>query len=179
MGKYQILDIAEIIEGNDPFIARGYSIVKTTRRVSDDDGNPTGEDEVVGIRIPIKSSGVEEYREEIAKKAPKPPVVTVDGAEVGQKAGERYRVFDLTDDAYVEAFEAHANDLTFKVVAFAIDAPIKNADGNEAKEIAEKEAILKRLNLTAHQIEQIAADIQALTMIESERADFLSARRSG
>ena len=178
-GKYEIIDIAEIVEGDELFVGRGYSIVKTTRRVLDESGDPTGASETVGIRLPIKSSGAQEYIDALSKIAPKPPTITVDGAEIGKKSGELYRVFDVTDEKYLEALDQHMQDVTFKVVAFALDVPIRDADGGDVKTIDEKEKILKRLNLTSHQVEEIADDIRRLTMITDERADFLSARRSG
>ena len=170
--EIEILDISELVEGSSVFEAKGYSIVKATVR------GENGESVVRPIRIPIRSAGVADFQEKLAQKAPVPPVKTVDGAEIGRKPGELYRIFDTTDEKYIDDLEKHMTDSTFKIAAFAIDVPMKTASGELVDSLEEKETILRGLNLTAFQIENLAQDVRDLTRFAGERADFLSGRRS-
>ena len=56
--------ISELIEGSKLFDSTGYSLLKITKK-----GNEKY------LELPIKSTGVAEYMEELSGKAPRPPVI--------------------------------------------------------------------------------------------------------
>ena len=162
--------ISELVEGAMIFESRGYSVIKVTRG---------GEEKP--LKIPIKSTGVAEYQEELSQKAPRPPVVkefikkgSPEGRALGLPHDQITLVFDTTDEKYINAQEKHLQDFTWRVAAFAIDASLKMADGNVAESVDDKIKVLKSNRITGHHIDQIVEDVRALTKWSEDREDFLS-----
>lgn len=161
--------ITELVEGANLFESRGYSIVKVTR---------AGEEK--RLRLPIKSTGVADYMEKLRGKAPRPPVTfqivkkdSPEGRELGLTHDRKVQVFDTTDERYIDAIEKHNQEFNWAIVIFALDLPWKKADGTEVQELEDKKRILKSNGITWTHINQIFADVQTLTRMEEERADFL------
>jgi hypothetical protein len=156
--------ITELVEGANLFESRGYSIVKVTR---------AGQEKL--LRLPIKSTGVADFIEKLKGRAPRPPVIfqivkrdSPEGRELGLTHDRKIQVFDTTDEKYITNQE-----FNWAVAIFALDMPFRKADGTEAKDTEEKKRVLKSNGITWHQINKIFADVQALTLMAEERADFL------
>lgn len=168
----EIRTISELVAGEALFDSRGFSIVKVTK-----DGVESK------IKLPIKSTGVAEYQEELAGKAPIPPVTIerIDkdskrGRETGLKRSEMHTVYDTTDKTYIEALEKHNQDFLWRIVIFALDIKWTKADGGEGKSFDEKKAILRSNGITGHHIDKIYNDVILLTQFAEDRQDFLSKR---
>ena len=65
-------------------------------------------------------------------------------------------------------------DFQWQLVAFAIDANLKMADGTIAKTPEQKMQVLKSIGLTGNHVNQIVADVNDLTKFSEDREDFLS-----
>jgi len=168
--KNQIETITELIDGESVFESHGYAKIKVTR-----------EDTAKKIRLPIKSSGVAEFQEKLAAKAPKPPTTfemiqkgSDEGKAMGLKHHQKSIVFDLTDESYIDAMEEHNNDFTWRVAVFALDLSWKKKDGKKADSYEEKKAILQSAGLTMYQMADIMKAVNKLTMFAGEQEDFLS-----
>ena len=161
--------ITELVEGEALFESKGYSIVKVTKG---------GEEKL--IKLPIKSTGVADYIEKLRTKAPRPPVTfqivkrdSPEGKELGLSHDRKIQVFDTTDERYIDAMTKHNQDFNWAVAIFALDLSWKRSDGSLVEDIEEKKKILKSNGITWQQINTIFEDVQALTKMEDERADFL------
>ena len=73
--KVRQVAITRLKAGEQPFLAWGYSYLKGTQLVEDESkpGNYIAEE--VEFKVPIKSVGVSEVTDRIARKAPVPPVI--------------------------------------------------------------------------------------------------------
>lgn len=163
--------ITELTEGAALFESKGYSIVKVTK---------SGVERL--LKLPIRSTGVAEYIEQLRGKAPRPPVTfqvvkkdSPEGKELGLTHDRKIQVFDTTDERYIDLLEKHNQDFNWAVAIYALDMPWKLAGGGEAQTVEEKKRILKTNGITWSHINKIFADVQALTRMEEERADFLPA----
>lgn len=161
--------ISELMEGGNLFDCRGYSVVKVTKGGVEK-----------RLKLPIKSTGVAEYMEQLKGKAPRPPVTfqvvkrdSPEGKELGLTHDRKIQVFDTTDERYVDALEKHNQEFTWSVAIFALDMPFRKTDGAEAQSPEDKKRILKSNGITWSHINQIFADVQALTRMEDETSDFL------
>ena len=161
--------ITELTEGANLFESHGYSIVKVTKG---------GVEKL--LKLPIKSAGVADYMEKLRSRAPRPPVIfqvakkdSPEGKELGFTHDRKIDVFDTTDERYIDALEKHNQDFNWAVAIFALDMPFRKSDGTEAGDVEEKKRILKSNGITWSQINRIFADVQALTLMAEERADFL------
>lgn len=161
--------ISELIAGERIFDSSGFSLIKITS---------------AGVEhmkhLPIKSTGVSEFQEELRGKAPRPPVKkelikknSADGKAMGLPHDRLLQVFDNTDEAYLDALEKHNQDFIWQVIIFAIDVLWKKADGAMANTFEEKKGILKSTGITGHHTDQIFRDVQDLTRIKEEEEDFL------
>lgn len=133
------------------------------------------------VRVPIKTTGVMEYREKVAAAAPKPPTTTKlikagsDEADVfGINQDAEIIVFDTTDESYVEALNEHNNDFVLRVAVFAIDLQWVKNDGTTAKTYEEKRAILESNGICGIQLTTIYNDITKLAKFSEVNEDFLS-----
>ncbi len=162
--------ISELVAGKNLFDSRGFTIIKVTK-----DG------EAQKRKLPIKSTGVAEFQEELSGKAPKPPRTferikknSKDGQAMGLKHDQMMTVFDPTDEEYIDALEKHTQYLLWQVAVFALDIKWTKADGTEAKDFEEKKEVLKTNNISGHQVDKIYTDVQLLTQFQEDRQDFLS-----
>ena len=175
-----VLEVTEFIEGQPIFESKGISLVKITKVIQDDDGKPINQ--ISTLRIPIKSSGVDELVKEFGKESPKPPVVNKvikPGTDLAKQLGmtEKGWVqgFDLTDPEYIKTLDEHNRLLGMKVVLKGLAVIIKDKEGNIVEDDNEKVRILRGMGLTGEQFTQIANDISMLTKWEEVREDaFLS-----
>lgn len=162
--------VSELIEGEKIFDSSGFSLVKITRK---------GVEEF--LELPIKSTGVGEFQEELTGKAPRPPVKkelikkdSAEGKALGLAHDRLVQVFDNTDEKYIDALEKHNQDFIWQIVVFALDISWKKKDGSLATTYEEKKEILKSTGITGSHTDQIFGDVQNLTRIQEDQEDFLS-----
>ena len=162
--------ISELVENASIFDSRGYSIVKVTK-----DGIEKK------IKLPIKSTGVKEYQDELSGKAPKPPATkefikkgSPEGKALGIPHDQIAIVFDTTDEAYVDALNAFNQEFYWRVALFALDVSWTKSDGTAANTYEEKKKVLQSNGVTFYQIRRICNDVDSLTQFAEDRQDFLS-----
>ena len=168
--KIDIETVSELMENASVFDSRGYSVVKVTK-----DG------EVKKIKLPIKSTGVKEYQDELSGKAPKPPLTkelvkkgSPEGKELGLPHDKIVIIFDTTDEKYVDDLNAFNQDFYWRVALFALDVKWTKSDGMAADTYETKKQILQSNGVTFYQIQRICKDVDALTQFAEDRQDFLS-----
>jgi hypothetical protein len=161
--------ISQLVEGENLFDSRGYSVVKVTKE---------GEEKF--LKIPIKSTGVAEFERQLAGTAPRPPVkhevIKADSPEgqlLGLKKDALRAVFDAADEKYVDALDRHNREFTWKVAVFGIDVEWKRRDGALVTDLEEKKAILQANGISSHQINRIFKDLRNLTRLREDQEDFL------
>lgn len=162
--------ISELLAGGNLFESRGYSVVKVTKG---------GKEKF--LKLPIKSTGVAEYENELRGKEPKPPesfeIIKKDSPEgraMGLRHDKKVIVANTQDPQYVNEFAEFTRDLGWRVAVFALDIVFKDKDGNPVEDLDQKKKILQSNGITDHQSAQIFNDVQNLTRIAEEQADFLS-----
>lgn len=166
--------ITSLVEDGALFECSGYARVKVTR---------SGEEKI--LRLPIKSTGVQEFMDQLAELAPQPPVISKMiekdsemGRSLGLAADGPVQMFDLTDEAYIEKLRRHNQDFIWRVVIFALAMDFKNKDGVAVEDFEAKKKVLESNGITWEQANQIYADVGKLTRFAEEREDFLSAGAS-
>ena len=162
--------VSELVEDAGIFDSRGYSVVKVTKNGVEQN-----------LKLPIKSTGVHEYQDVLSAKAPRPPVKkelvkkkSDEGKTLGLPHDQFVMMFDLTDEAYIDAQEKHINEFNWRVAVFALDLAWIKKDGSTAESYEEKKKILQSNEITGHQINKIFMDVQALTQYAEDRENFLS-----
>ena len=162
--------ISELIQGEKTFDSYGFSLLKITHN---------GVEEL--LELPIKSTGVAEFQEELTGKAPRPPVKkevikkdSLEGKVLGLDEDRLTQVFDNTDEVYIDALEKHNQDFIWQIVIFALDIAWKKKDGTDAAIFEEKKTILKSTGITGTHTNQIFKDVMALSQMQGAREDFLS-----
>ena len=162
--------ISELVEDAGLFDSRGYSTVKVTK---------DGKEKL--IQLPIRSAGVDQFKAELSKKAPRPPVTkqfikkgSAEGKALGLPHDSVVMVFDTTDEAYNDAMNAYNEDFAWRVAVFALDVNWKKKDGSLAEKFEDRKAILQSNGITDHQRTKIYQDVGDLTRYAEEREDFLS-----
>ncbi|MBN2568127.1 MAG: hypothetical protein JXB42_01720 [Deltaproteobacteria bacterium] len=161
--------ISELVAGQKVFDSSGFSLLKVTKG---------GVEEL--LELPIKSTGVAEFEEELSGKAPKPPVKkelvrkdSKEGKAMGLIHDRLMQVFDTTDETYIAALERHTSDFVWQICIFALDITWTKKDGSEAETFGERKEILQTNGITGSHVDQIYKDVRTLTRIEEEEADFL------
>ena len=162
--------ISELIEGEKTFDSYGFSLIKITR---------DGVEQL--LELPIKSTGVAEFQEELTGKAPRPPVKkevikkdSPEGKALGLDEDRLMQVFDNTDEVYIDALEKHNQEFIWRIVVFALDIAWKKKDGIPVFTFEEKKAILKSTGITGSHTNQIFKDVMALSRVQGAMEDFLS-----
>jgi len=163
--------ISQLVAGQKLFDSSGYTTLMTTKE---------GKEEP--LELPIKSTGVSEFMDELSGKAPQPPVRrelikkdSKEGRALGLPHDRMVQVFDNTDEDYINALERHNQDFSWRVVIFALDIDWKKQDGSPAVTFEEKKEVLKTNNITMNHIDRIVLDVQNLTRLKEDQDDFLSA----
>jgi len=166
--------IAAIIEGEELFHSRGTSVIKVTK---------DGREQL--LEIPIRTAGVSELMEDLAGKAPKPPVKTElvrkdspEGRALRLTQDRLVQMFDLTDEAYTTALAEHGRRFVWAVVIQALDLEFKDAQGRSVEDPERKRVILEASGLTSEHLARILKDVRHLTRLAEEEADFLSGNAS-
>ena len=162
--------ISELVQGEKTFDSYGFSLIKITR---------DGVEEL--LELPIKSTGVAEFQEELTGKAPRPPVKkevikkdSLEGKLLGLDEDKLMQVFDNTDEEYIDALEKHNQGFIWQIVVFALAISWKKKDGTEATTFEEKKAILKSTGITGSHTDQLFKDVMALSRMTEVAEDFLS-----
>jgi hypothetical protein len=152
-------ELTELQEGTDAFQSYGYSYIKVTRN-----------GETKALKIPIKSSGVTELIEEWKKNEPKPPVIDVlvtPDSEAGKQMKLREKRWckmpNLSDEKYVEALDRYQSDLGMAIAQKGLALKMKDKEGNEITDPAQKTQLLKRMGMSGSQFSQMVNDIRIMT----------------
>lgn len=164
--------IKAIIQGDELFHSRGSSIIKVTK---------DGQERL--LEIPIRSAGVNELMEDLAGRAPKPPVRkdlvrrdSPEGRALKLTQDRLVQVFDLTDEKYTARLAGHERDFVWAVVIQALDVEFKDSQGQTAGDPEAKKDILKASGLTGEHLARIIRDVRDLTRLAEEEEDFLSGK---
>jgi len=166
----KIIELEEIVEGEDLFRSSGYSYIKVTRN-----------GEVEKLKVPIQSTGIAELVDSFSEKAPKPPIIdelakpdNQIGKDLGVTKSEWVKIPDYSDETYLQAKEKHESDLGIAIVLKGITFRIKDKEGNEVTDSNKKVDIMRSMGMSGDQFSQIVEDIQNLTRwTEEERENFL------
>jgi hypothetical protein len=184
--------IERLRAGEQPFLAWGYSLLKRKEAHTESDG--TIVEEEFELAVPIKSIGVAETMERIARKAPVPPItkqfIKVDsdeGRALGLKIPRIVEVENTADASYKEQLLAHGRWAMYNMIltGLAMDVEdldenrnpvlvVKSNDNRSATQILNEDkaiTILKAQGLSNEQFEQLYEDIKSLTSREKERID--------
>ena len=171
----QIKVISELIEGENLFDSRGYSIVKVTKI---EKGVPV----VREIKLPIKSTGVGEFQEKLKDKTPTPPITkefirknSPEGKALGLPHDRIVQTYDITDSKYVDELDLFTRELNWKVAIFALDMTLRKKDKTVATEYEDQKKVLRSSGITLFHITKILKDVNDLTLWAEDREDFLSA----
>ncbi len=156
--------------GQALFDSRGLSRVKVTR-----EGRP------VVLEVPIRSTGVWELMESLARQAPRPPVkaewAAADsplGRRLGLDRDRAVLLFDVTDPDYLARLADHHQEVLWQVLLAAIDAPFLDETGGPVEDYAARRRMLVGAGLTEQQAGKIFRDVQSLSRLEEETEDFFS-----
>lgn len=174
------ITLGKLRAGEQPFSAWGYSILRVSR----------GE-EIVNIKVPIKSIGVSEVSDRISRKSPVPPITkrylqptSEEGKSLGLKAPRVIEVENYADATYKEQLTEHNRMSAYRLVLAGLALDIEDTDGTKVVEsistthstrvIDEDKAIeiLKSQGISAEHFSQLYDDIKALTEKEKERIDL-------
>jgi len=172
MGKDEkfLQSVSELVAGGSLFESRGYSVVKVTK---------AGKERL--LNLPIKSTGVAEYEQKLRGNEPKPPQTferikktSPEGRAMGLPHDMMMIVANSQDPAFVNELAEFNRELGWKIAVFALDLAFKDKNGNSVEDLDQKKKILQDNGITDHQSFQIFNDVQDLTRIAEEQADFLS-----
>jgi hypothetical protein len=187
--KVRQVAITRLKAGEQPFLAWGYSYLKGTEIVEDPDKPGKFIAEEVEFVVPIKSVGVSEVTDRIARKAPVAPMIRdriTPGSEDGKALGLTHpKMVDrenFTDETYKEELRKHQQRTVYAAVlaglamdVFDGDNLVVQANGhNQPTKILNEDRaieILKEQGISNAQFDQLYADIQQLTTKERERVD--------
>ena len=138
------------------------------------------------LEMPIRSNGVWELLEELARRAPRPPLktewATVDspiGKALGLSRDQAVHVFDATDQTYIEKLREHRSEVFWRVIVHALDVEMVDEQDRPAQDFNARRDVLRRAGITESQAVKIYHDIQTLTKLEEESEDFFSAGPCG
>ena len=182
--------IAKLKAGEQPFLAWGYSYLKGTVLVDDPDNPEQKMAEEVRFVVPIKSVGVSEVTDRIARRAPVAPVIReriTPGSEDGKALGLTHpKMVDrenFADETFKEQLRKHNQRTVYAAVLAGLamdivdenDQPVVKANGhNKPTDIIDEDKaieILKSQGISNAQFDQLYEDIQDLTRKERERVD--------
>jgi hypothetical protein len=178
--KPRIIPLQKLRAGETPFTAWHYSALRVNR----------GGEEII-YKIPIKSIGVIDILEKLARKAPTPPrkIIPVranspEGKMLGLKMDRMVESIDEVDEAYREASQQFEINSTYSLVLHGLAMDIEDANGkkiveandqNSATKVSDEDAaiqILKGSGFAFEHIQKLAADIRNLTKQEEVRIDL-------
>ena len=166
--------ITQLTANDKIFESTGATVLKVTHR-----------GEVRLIELPIKSIGVADLIDDLADSMPKPPVKrkyvkarSEDGILIGLTKDQFVQMYDATDEDYQANLRQYNDDYRYRLVCMALDVALIGADGAPIVDFEQKKDFLKASGITGHHLDQIMADVQALTKNAEEDADFLSGNGS-
>lgn len=169
-GPRPVERVAAIAEGEELFHSRGASLVKVTRG---------GETRL--LEIPIRTAGVGELMEDLARRSPRPPVKrewirkdSPEGRALKLHQDRLVQLLDLADEGYVRALADHERAFVWAVAVQALDVAFHDAHGRPVDDPERKKAILQAAGLTADHLAKILGDVRRLTRLAEEEEDFLS-----
>jgi len=169
------MKLTKFIVGETSFLSRGLSTLKISTA-----------EEVNYIDLPIKSIGVVELQEELAKTSPTPPskLTTIKkGSEEAKQLGlseeTTMRIFDTTDEDYLKEIDEYRRDFMWQIAIFALDMEFVDNEGTVITDFKKKKAALINANITEHHLDQIFEDVKRLTSDREIKADFLSGNTLG
>ena len=189
--KIKQITIGKLKAGEQPFLAWGYSYLKTTQVVEDPEHPGELTQEEVELKIPIKSVGVAEVTDRIARRAPVPPT----SKRYIRPGDEDYKALGLkqptiiveenyADPDFKEQMRIHTQRTVYSSILAGLAMDIVESDDtvvlrcnghNKPTEIINEDraiAILKEQGISNAQFDKLYEDIQSLTMKEKERVDL-------
>lgn len=192
--KIKQITISQLKAGEQPFLAWGYSYLKIMQLVEtnerDENGEPVMVPEEVQAKVPIKSVGVSEVADRIARKAPVPPTTkdyvkmgTDEAKALGLTQPKIAIIENFSDPTYKEELRKHTQRMVYSAVLAGLAMNILDSDGtlvvkanghNKPTEIIDEDKaidILKSQGISNAQFDQLYEDIQSLTRRETERVD--------
>lgn len=138
------------------------------------------------LELPIRSNGVWELMEELARRAPRPPLrtewVTVDsptGKALGLSRDQAVHLFDVTDQTYVDRLRDHQAEVFWRVIVQAVDVEMADDRDQPAEGFEDRRKVLREAGITESHAAKIYRDVQVLTKFEEESEDFSSAGPCG
>ena len=164
--------LTEFVLGETSFQSDGFSVLKLTKG-----GKP------LPVKLPIRSVGIVELREELERNAPKPPSKVVkilkdseDGKRLGLEKDGFIKVFDSTDEKYLDQYSEYKTDLIWRIVMTSLQMKFVDKETHtEITEFEKKRDILKNSGITGSHLDKLITDILALVSDSESVADFLSA----
>lgn len=170
--KPTVRRVETLVVGDRTFESNGFCYVKTTH-----DG------QVEILEFPIRSAGIKDILERVRKDAPQAPkrqmMVSGDtdvGRSLNVPRGQRkaYYMFDLTDEEYVKALDAHAQRTMFEIINQGLAVNFVDKDG---KPVSATEA-LQTMRMSLAQFNEIQEAIENLTKSTDEEREGFTGRRS-
>ena len=165
--------LSTFVIGKTNFQSSGYSEIKITEG---------GEEK--RMRLPIKSIGIIELQNDLRKNAPKPPVRmkkvfrgSSEAQDLGITESQVIQYFDTTDTDYLDKYAQYRIDFLWMTVVHALDILWKDTEGNDIKDFMVIKEGLTKSGITGHHLDQIFDDVEKLTKLNEEKADFLSAKQ--
>jgi len=175
--------LTEFVVGKTSFLSKGVSVLRITEREDTEDGKGNlvlGDPVPKYISVPIKSIGLVEYQEQLKKITPTAPAKIVkvkkedkDLIEMGLVVGDTAKVFDVTDEKFLEDFAEFRNNFVWRIVIFALDVEFKDQEGKVFTEFEDKKQALVNSGFTGLHLDQLFIDINSLVDERESRADFL------
>ena len=161
------IDVEELVEGSSIFQSNGISILKVTQN-----------GEVKKLRVPIKSSGVDEVIRNFERKKPRPPIINVvvkpgDSAfkDLNLNRKQHIKTFDFTDEAYLDEVEKYSSQLGLQIVLQGINVVLKDKEKNIIEDDDRKISVLRNMGLSSEHFTQLVRDIRNLTRWEDQNTD--------
>jgi hypothetical protein len=175
----EVITLDRIRAGEQPFASWGYSDLKVVKH---------GVEKT--LRIPIKSIGMAELMEKIARKAPNPPrrleTVSKDsphGQALGLKRDRVIEIEDHADQTYQERMRDYELKSTYSVVLHGLAINVETDEGavlvkandeHSRTEVKDEDAailVLKNSGLTDTHLFKLAEDVRAMSRREKEITD--------
>jgi hypothetical protein len=178
-GRADVELLTDLVAGKHPFCAWAKSKLRVVRN-----GKPTV------LEVPIKSIGVVEVMEQLARNAPTPERKmslikknSDEGRQMGLKHDQITYTADETDPDYIRRLREYDMQSTYRLVLHGLAINIKNERGDflvkandehSATDVMDADRaviVLKQSGLTSEHLQQLASDIRNLTAYEEARID--------